>query len=73
MDQAHPKITPANTRIKYSTYFLYTYADPEKNVRGGQTLTALFLVDEGWEKYHYKRATIGPPAKRHLNGVSLAC
>ena len=36
-----------------------------------------FLVDEGWEnpilKYHYKRAIISPPAKRHLNGVSLAC
>ena len=30
---------------------------------------------EGWEdqnsKYHHKRAIIGPPAKRHLNGVSL--
>ena len=24
-------------------------------------------------KYHYKRAINGPPAKRHLNGVSLAC
>ena len=24
-------------------------------------------------KYHYKRAIIGPPAKRHLNGFSLAC
>ena len=24
-------------------------------------------------KYHYKRAIIGPPTKRHLNGVSLAC
>ena len=28
---------------------------------------------EGGSKYHYKRAIIGPPAKRHLNGVSLAC
>ena len=27
----------------------------------------------GGSKYHYKRAIIGPPAKRHLNGVSLAC
>ena len=27
---------------------------------------------EGGSKYHYKRAIIGPPAKRHLNGVSLA-
>ena len=24
-------------------------------------------------KYHYKLAIIDPPAKRHLNGVSLAC
>ena len=26
-----------------------------------------------FSKYHEKRAIIGPPAKRHLNGVSLAC
>ena len=32
-----------------------------------------FLYNEGWEKYHHKRAINGPPAKRHLNGVSLAC
>ena len=29
-------------------------------------------VGERGSKYHYKRAIIGPPAKRHLNGVSLA-
>ena len=23
-------------------------------------------------EYHYERAIIGPPPKRHLNGVSLA-
>ena len=28
---------------------------------------------EGGTKYHYKRVNIGPPAKRHLNGVLLAC
>ena len=28
---------------------------------------------EECSKYHYKQAIIGPPAKRHLNGVSLAC
>ena len=28
----------------------------------------VFLVDS---KHHYKRAIIGPPAKHHLNGVSL--
>ena len=32
-------------------------------------------LDEGLggSKYHYKRAIIGPPAKRLLNDVSLAC
>ena len=24
-------------------------------------------------QHHFKRATIGPSTKRHLNGVSLAC
>ena len=32
-----------------------------------------FIVDEGGSKYHHKRAIDGPPAKIHLNGVSLAC
>ena len=27
---------------------------------------------KGGSKYHYKRVIIGPPAKRHWNGVSLA-
>ena len=26
-----------------------------------------------WSKYHYKRTIIGPQAKCHFNGVSLAC
>ena len=34
-------------------------ADPERLVRGGPTLTTIFLVDGGWEdrnsKYHYKQ------------------
>ena len=47
-------------------------ADPEKSFRGDPTLPSFFKVDEG-SKYHFKRALIGPPAKRHLNGVSLAC
>ena len=47
-------------------YRLYTCADPENFVRGVPTLTTFFfcLVDEGWEKYHSKRAINGPPAKR---------
>ena len=32
----------------------------------------LLLLGERRSKYHYKRAIISPPAKRHLNGVSLA-
>ena len=38
----------------------------------GSNFENVFLVDEG-SKYHFKRAIIGPPAKRHLNCVSLAC
>ena len=29
--------------------------------------------EERGSKYHYKRAIISQPAKRHLNGISLAC
>ena len=42
-------------------------ADPESFFRGGPTLNSFFLVDEGREESnttHYKRAIIGPPAKR---------
>ena len=52
----------------------FTCTNPESFVRGGLTLTRVFL--EGMDdpsKCHYKPAIIGPPAKRHLNGVSLAC
>ena len=42
-------------------------ADPE-------VLSEFFLVDEEVERIqnYIKRAIIGPPAKCHLNGVSLA-
>ena len=50
--------------------------DPEKIISYYPTSTFL-VVYEWFEdlnlKYCYKRAIIGPPAKRHLNGVSLAC
>ena len=45
---------------------VYTCAYPEGFVRGGPKI----LVYEGG---YYKRAIIGPPSKRHLNGVLLAC
>ena len=52
-------------------------ADSESFIRGGPTLTTFFLfsflVNKGGSKYNYKRAIIGPPAKRRLNGVSLTC
>ena len=50
--------------------------DPEKNYQLLSNFD-VFVFYEGFEdlnlKYCYKRAIIGPPAKRHLNGVSLAC
>ena len=46
-----------------------TGADPESLVRGGPNVT-FFLVYEK-SKYHYMWDIIGPPAKRHWNGVSL--
>ena len=49
-------------------------ADPENFVRGGPALTGFFSWwGEGWSKYHYKWATIGPSAKCHLNGVLPVC
>ena len=50
---------------------VHSCTDPDSFVRGGSTLTK--LMREGESKYHTKLATIVPPAKRHLNGVSLAC
>ena len=46
-------------------------ADPEQFVRGGPTLTGVFLGDGGKEDPNTttRRAIIGPPAKRHLNDV----
>ena len=56
-------------------------AYPESFVRGGPTMTTFFsVVDVGGRlrgeepnTTTCKRAIIGPLAKRHLNGVSLAC
>ena len=48
-------------------------ANPESFNRGGGGAMFFFFVDEGRESmYHFKRAIIGPPVKRHLNGGSLA-
>ena len=50
-------------------------ADPESFDRGVHFWQCFFFScwGERRSKYHYKRAIIGPPAKRHLNGASLAC
>ena len=50
-------------------------ADPERFVRVCTTLTLLFFNwwGERRSKYHHKQSNISPPAKRHLNGVLLAC
>ena len=48
-------------------------ADPESFVRGGPTLTSVLEGRDDPSEFNYKRAIIGPPAKRHLYGVSLAC
>ena len=39
----------------------------------GVQLWLFFVFFLVWSKYHYKRTIIGPQAKRHFNGVSLAC
>ena len=42
----------------------------------GGIFLVFLLVDEGRKdpnEFHCKRAIIGPPPKRHLNGVSMAC
>ena len=39
-------------------------------VLGGGVVTRTLVRKERSSKYHYKRAIIDPPAKRHLNGVS---
>ena len=53
-----------------------TCAEPESFVRGCPNLITFFFLswwgDRG-SKCHYKWTIIGQPAKRHLNGMSLAC
>ena len=43
----------------------HTCADPEKKFWESLTLPSSFKLMRG-SKYHFKRAIIGPPAKRHL-------
>ena len=51
-----------------------TCVDPESFARGDPTFFFSFffsLMREEESKYHYSWSIIGPPARRHLNGVSL--
>ena len=54
----------------HTCFRMTTCADPESFVRGGATVTVVFLIDGGGglvgSKYHYKGVTIGTPAKRLL-------
>ena len=62
----------------YEKRCVITCADPESFVRGGPNLITFFFffffscLGERGSEYHYKWAIISPPAKRHINGVSLA-
>ena len=60
--------------VKRGRILSSTCADPESFVRGGPTLTVFFfqIMRERGSKYHLELVIMGPPAKRHLNGVSLA-
>ena len=52
-----------------------SHARIQKALSEGSNFDNVFFswLGEKWSKYHHKRAIIGPLAKRHLNGVSLAC
>ena len=63
----------------FSCFYLWVSRAQIQKVfsEGVQFWLCLFLFLFSWwgqrgSKYHYKRPTIGPPAKHHLNSVSLA-
>ena len=58
------------------SWCLFSCADPEIFVRGGPiSTTFFFLLEEGRKDQNttISGPSYAPPAKRHLNGVSLAC
>ena len=77
---------PAARKYRFVSFVINTKyghacADAESSVGACQTLTTFFfyfLVDEGREdpnttkSWQSSPAILSPPAKRHLNGVSLA-
>ena len=74
-------ITKQHLRTQYSdsTSCETPCANSESFIRGGPTFTTFFFYlfkfdwGEEWSKYNDERVIIGPPAKRNLNDVSLAC
>ena len=69
------RIRPGNTTITDQTNKWHMRGSREFCQRGSIFVNFFFLSwwGEGGSKYHYKWVIISPPAKRHLNGVSLAC
>ena len=59
MGPSQEAIGPLFSRGVHTT-LSYACADPESFVRGGPNLTGFFFQN----KYHYKRAIIGPPGKK---------
>ena len=79
MNAINIRISRASHRLMYTCTVVDLFeaspcADPESFVRGGPNSITLFLVDEeiGDPNVTMKWAIIGPTAKRHLNGISLA-
>ena len=59
------------TCLESATHLLSVKLDMRGSRKFFQTFSS-WLGERG-SKYHYKRVIIWPPAKGHLNGVSLAC
>ena len=63
------------TVVQIFTYFSAFFMRGSRKLwqRGSNFDHIFFRRGKGGFNYHYKRAIIGPPVKRHQNGVSLAC
>ena len=76
---AHCLTRPVSINWSHYTTFKIVLQARIKKFLGGPTFPTFFIFfhcfswwGERGSKYHYKCAIIGPPAKLHLNGVSLA-
>ena len=71
-------VTPGSEHVGFASDYRYIdsfHARIQKVLSEGVQLcnTDNILGREKGSKYHEKQANIGPPEKRHLNGVMLAC